>query len=147
MNYPGINLMTVGARRLMGVDLVWSPHAVRTEWLFPPSKNRSRRIHKKLMKRFGRQTVQHPAVYQVHGTLYAHPSFRDKLEQRITKQIDDSLYESMLGTLSNTKPAPASTLTAEHMTDLARRVRELGLTPLPSPHRIGPLPLWPKGFG
>ena len=53
-----------------------------TERLFPASKNRSRRIHKKLVKSFGGEFRQKPATYRINDTIYAHPAFRSQLEAK-----------------------------------------------------------------
>ena len=48
----------------------------------PASKNRSRRIHKKLVKSFGGEFRQKPATYRINDTIYAHPAFRSQLEAK-----------------------------------------------------------------
>ncbi|WP_439398767.1 hypothetical protein ACRQ5Q_15305 [Bradyrhizobium sp. PMVTL-01] len=50
------------------------------ERLFPPSKHRSRRILKKLIKRHGGVFRRVPAMYVINGEIIAHPSFRSQLE-------------------------------------------------------------------
>jgi len=52
-----------------------------TERLFPASKNRSRRIHKKLIKRFGGEFRKKPAAYMFNGEMFCHPSIYKQLEQ------------------------------------------------------------------
>lgn len=58
------------------------------ERLFPESKNRSRRIHKKLVKRFGGVFRKEPCAYQtpqgyiIHPTLYAQLKLRTDVETR-----------------------------------------------------------------
>jgi hypothetical protein len=51
--------------------------------LFPESRHRSRRIHKKLVKRFGGEFKKVPAIYQAGDTLYAHPAVYHLLKQEI----------------------------------------------------------------
>jgi hypothetical protein len=132
--FPSYGLLGIGARQMMGLDLVWSPHAVSRTYLFPPSKNRSKRIHKKLMKRFGRQYDQTPAIYQVRGTLYAHPSFKPAIERE---------FQNV--TLDNIQAQARSVLTPEHLNGLAARLR--GMTSqLPPEPCVTPAPRWPKEF-
>ena len=59
-----------------------------TERLFPLSRHRSARIRKKLLKRFGGEFRKVPCMWQVGGSggvLYAHPSFKAKLEDATMK--------------------------------------------------------------
>ncbi len=44
-----------------------------TERLFPTSKNRSKRIHKKLVKRHGGEFRKQPAVFRTKDGLICHP--------------------------------------------------------------------------
>lgn len=50
------------------------------ERLFPASKNRSRRIHKKLVNRHGGEFRKDPAMWQVGGVIYAHPIFKPQFD-------------------------------------------------------------------
>lgn len=50
------------------------------ERLFPVSKNRSKRLHKKLVKRLGSEFRQVPAMFRVGNDIYAHPTFRERLK-------------------------------------------------------------------
>jgi hypothetical protein len=65
--------------------LTYSHHALKetTERLFPASKHRSKRIYKKLIKRFGGEFRRQPAIWQIGDTIVAHPSFRSQLEAQI----------------------------------------------------------------
>lgn len=51
------------------------------ERLFPVSRHRSARIHKKLIKRFGGEFRSVPCMYKVGDTIYAHPSFKAEIER------------------------------------------------------------------
>jgi len=62
-----------------GIKIIPAPHCMRTVWNFPQSKNRSRRQHKKLLKRFGVQSYQEPAAYMISGSLYAHPKIIENM--------------------------------------------------------------------
>lgn len=45
------------------------------ERLFPASKYRSKRIRKKLIKRFGGEYRKQPCMWRVDNTIYAHPYY------------------------------------------------------------------------
>lgn len=45
------------------------------ERLFPASKYRSKRIRKKLIKRFGGEYRKQPCMWRVGDTIYAHPYY------------------------------------------------------------------------
>jgi hypothetical protein len=45
------------------------------------SKNRSKRIHKKLVKRSGGEFRQEPAIYRVGDEIIAHSSFRSQFKE------------------------------------------------------------------
>lgn len=48
---------------------------------FPVSKNRSKRIEKKLIKRYGGIYKKKPAILRVGDRLMAHPIFRGSIER------------------------------------------------------------------
>jgi hypothetical protein len=72
---------------LGSVRIVYSPHALKdtTERLFPASRHRSRRIRKKLIKRFGAEFRQTPGMWRVGDAIYAHPSFKAQIEAATVK--------------------------------------------------------------
>jgi hypothetical protein len=59
------------------------------ERLFPFSRHRSKRVYKKLVKRFGGVFKMKPGAFldQKHNTMYIHPSLKAELEAK-TKAID-----------------------------------------------------------
>lgn len=65
-----------------GLRFIWTDAAMETtkERLFPESRHRSKRIHKKLVKRFGGEFRRVPAMWRHGNTIYAHPSLRAKVE-------------------------------------------------------------------
>jgi hypothetical protein len=75
---------------LGGLPIIVSELAVEDsdERLFPFSKNRSRRIHKKLVRRFGGEFRKKPCAYQMdrqivmHPALYAQMKLREDVETR-----------------------------------------------------------------
>jgi len=78
--------------------LIYSVNALEAteERLFPFSKNRSRRIHKKLVRRFGGEFRMRPCIFKVNNTLIAHPSFRAEIE-RVTVKVQQSAITGLFG--------------------------------------------------
>lgn len=54
--------------------------------MFPESQNRSQRIHKKLVKRFGSEFRKVPAIWQMGDTLIAHPEMFHLIKQEIANE-------------------------------------------------------------
>jgi hypothetical protein len=102
-----------------GIQVISSPHATREKWNFPQSKYRSKRLIKKLLKRYGVQVERIPAMYRIqHGgcdAIVAHPDYikaiKDRLQEKIESEIADKL---------GVKPAAPATLTPF-------KLRQLGL--------------------
>ena len=61
---------------MFGVQVHFSPHAVKRERNFPVSKHRSKRVHKKLVKRFGSEFRDDPALFKTPMGIVAHPALR-----------------------------------------------------------------------
>ena len=70
-----------------GVQIVVSDAALTetTQRLFPFSKNRSARIHKKLVKRFGGVFRKKPAMFRVGDRIIAHPALYHELRDTLAK--------------------------------------------------------------
>ena len=70
--------------RIMGLRLIVSTAALAEtqERLFPVSKNRSRRIHKKLVKRFGGEFRKEPAIFKTADTIIMHPMMYEQFKQQ-----------------------------------------------------------------
>lgn len=70
-----------------GVEIIVSDVALKDSdvRLFPASRHRSQRIHKKLFKRFGGEFRKVPAAYRVGDRLIVHPVMYQQLmaDQRI----------------------------------------------------------------
>lgn len=68
-----------------GMRLIFTASALKdsNERTFPVSRHRSKRIHKKLVKRFGGEFRKVPAIYSTRDTIFAHPSFKAELERRV----------------------------------------------------------------
>lgn len=79
-----------------GVEIITSYEAMKEGDVraFPESRNRSARIRKKLMKRFGGEFYKVPCMYWAGGRIIAHPSVYHDLKRRL-----DALN---LNTVSNT---------------------------------------------
>ena len=75
---------------IAGLKIHFTENALEatTERLFPESKNRSKRIHKKLLKRYGSEFRKVPAMWTVRGVVYAHPFFRAQIQNALTKNSD-----------------------------------------------------------
>jgi hypothetical protein len=68
-----------------GIQLIVSEFALQDSdiRLFPESKNRSARIHKKLVKRFGGEFKKVPAIWQIEDRLVVHPLLMHTVRQAI----------------------------------------------------------------
>lgn len=64
-----------GGMQAGGLPIVVSPYALAEtdERLFPASRNRSERIRKKLLKRFGGEFKKVPAIWKTPTGLIMHP--------------------------------------------------------------------------
>jgi hypothetical protein len=72
----------------MGIKIIESSLATEEVYNFQISKNRSRRLHKKLLKRYGTQSLRHPGAYMMGGKIIAHPE--------IIKKLVDNTYAGFL---------------------------------------------------
>jgi hypothetical protein len=64
------------------MKIIFDPYALEKtdERLFPASRHRSDRIHKKLVKRFGGVYRMKPCLFRTDGgMIIAHPSFKAEL--------------------------------------------------------------------
>jgi hypothetical protein len=57
--------------------------AETTERNFSLSRHRSRRVYKKLVKRFQGEFRKEPAMFQIQGKLYVHPARYQELKEQI----------------------------------------------------------------
>lgn len=76
-----------------GLQIIFSTNALEDteERLFPVSKHRSKRIHKKLVKRFGGEFRKKPCMWRMGDTIYAHPAFKAALNAQ-TKDLGAASY-------------------------------------------------------
>lgn len=71
--------------QMAGLRIIFSSYALEAtaERLFPASKHRSKRIRKKLIKRFGSEYRMVPVIWQAGNVIYAHPALREKLRRAV----------------------------------------------------------------
>jgi hypothetical protein len=78
----------VSVANFAGLKIIFSMNALEatTERLFPESKHRSKRIRKKLIKRFGGEFRMQPCIFRMQPCIFrtptaiiAHPSYRAAL--------------------------------------------------------------------
>jgi len=71
---------------------------VKTDELyFPDSRHRSKRVWKKLFKRYGTQRIYKPAILKVDGDIWVHPVFESELRQKCRSFHDhkNHVFDSM----------------------------------------------------
>lgn len=54
------------------------------ERMFPISRHRSARIHKKLIKRFGGEYRKEPAMFRAGNVIIAHPALYNEVKRQIS---------------------------------------------------------------
>lgn len=77
--------MVIGGMRVIFTVDAMEDTAERT---FPVSRHRSKRIHKKLVKRFGGEFRKRPCIFWSKDTIFAHPSFKAEFERQ-SVPLDD----------------------------------------------------------
>lgn len=77
-----------GLHRLAGMPIIISDRALQdtTERLFPASKNRSRRIHKKLVKRYGGEFQKKPVAFRMGDSFIIHPAVYETLKHELERR-------------------------------------------------------------
>lgn len=68
-----------------GIPIMVSEHALQDtdQRLFPVSRHRSKRVHKKLIKRFGGEFKRVPCIYKTPQGMVAHPTMYAQLKREI----------------------------------------------------------------
>ena len=66
-----------------GTQITFSENALEDTDVrnFPENKYRSKRCHKKMVKRFGGEFRKQPCMWTVGDRIVAHPSFKARLSQ------------------------------------------------------------------
>lgn len=79
-----VNRIGVWCRDLPSFRIVYDPNCLQEtdERLFPASRHRSARVHKKLVKRLGGEFRKAPCIMRVNDLVVAHPAFRAELEAK-----------------------------------------------------------------
>lgn len=83
-----MNLFDGTIHAFMGMDIVVSPFCfevvMTNDRLFPASRHRSKRIHKKLVKRYGGEfkVVNKPAIWQMRDKIVVHPTLFEELKKK-----------------------------------------------------------------
>lgn len=62
-----------------GVPIISSERVLQKVENFKESRNRSKRLHKKLMKAWGFQSKQVPGMIEIGGKLYCHPALVEQM--------------------------------------------------------------------
>lgn len=80
-------------------EIIITVHArerVPGEWNFKPSRHRSARLHKKLLKRFGTQEQTKPAILMIGQRMLVHPALWAQVRARLQETGADYPRPSFL---------------------------------------------------
>lgn len=82
-------------------NIIVSEHALKDsdQRLFPESKNRSRRVHKKLVKRFGGEFRKVPCIYRTPQGIIMHPVMYAELQRQITQRVNSYQENALFGAI------------------------------------------------
>jgi hypothetical protein len=71
---------------LGGLSIIVSEMALKetAERLFPASRHRSKRVHKKLLKRFGGEFRKAPTIWKMPNSIIVHPVLYLQMKERVT---------------------------------------------------------------
>ena len=86
-------------RFVPGVEIVVSDLALKDSdvRLFPESKHRSRRIHKKLVKRFGGEFRKVPCVWRMPDKIVMHPALYAELQRKTSEKLARHTERAIFG--------------------------------------------------
>ena len=89
-------------RFVPGLDIIVSDLALKDsdERLFPFSKHRSRRIHKKLIKRFGGEFRKVPCIWRMTDKIMMHPALYAELQRQTSERLQRQTEQAIFGTLT-----------------------------------------------
>lgn len=65
--------------------------------LFPASKHRSRRIHKKLIKRHGGEFLKVPCILKTPEVIIMHPTLYHQFQAEMVRRQDKMILGALLG--------------------------------------------------
>lgn len=93
-------------RLVPGVQITVSDLALKDsdERLFPASKNRSARIRKKLLKRFGGEFRKVPCVWRMGDKIIMHPTLYAEMQRTMADRVNKKIEDAVLGTITGVKP-------------------------------------------
>lgn len=80
-------------------EIIITVHArerIPGEWNFKPSRNRSPRLHKKLLKRFGTQERMKPAILVLGPRMLVHPALWARVRAQLQATAVDYREPSLL---------------------------------------------------
>lgn len=90
------------------ITVFQSPLCTREAWNFPPSRYRSRRLHKKLVKRFGSQRVVVPAMLETmqggRRVIIAHPDILELIKEQCARKVETDIAGGL--NIKNVPPEP-----------------------------------------
>lgn len=93
---PNLTLDTLKELQIKLVDMCpklpeirVSEQATEEVYKFPYSRHRSKRIHKKLCKRFGGQIYRKPCIYRTKDHIFVHPELHKDMMRTITKNMSE----------------------------------------------------------
>lgn len=80
-----------------GLQIIVSEHALKESdvRLFPASKNRSARIHKKLVKRFGGEFRKVPCIFQMGNQILMHPERYQALKDEMRRRQEAQFFKAL----------------------------------------------------
>lgn len=90
-------------RFVPGLEIVVSDLALKDSdvRLFPESKHRSRRIHKKLVKRFGGEFRKVPCIWRMADKILMHPTLYAELQRQTAARLHREMEQTIFGTLAH----------------------------------------------
>ena len=80
--------------------ITFTPHALKNSEirLFPKSRHRSARIHKKLIKRHGGEFLKIPAIFEIDGKIVAHPDHKQEFDRLQNQPYVDHVMQIGIST-------------------------------------------------
>lgn len=83
------------------LTILVSEHALKDSdiRLFPESRHRSRRIHKKLVKRHGGVFRKVPCIFKTPESIIMHPTLYREFQAEMARQVNERHEKAFLGAL------------------------------------------------
>jgi hypothetical protein len=83
---------------------------------FPVSRNRSARMRKKLIKRFGFEVRMEPCAIKMGDHMVVHPEIYSQLQRQTQERVDRQMMEMITGRLSFPLPSINPPIFDNHQT-------------------------------